>query len=32
MTSNGTLPFAAVVIKPARPRPDIVIEAGQRWK
>jgi hypothetical protein len=32
MTSNGTLPFAAFVNQPARPRPDIVIEAGQRWK
>jgi hypothetical protein len=31
MASNGTLPFAVIVTQPARPRPDIVIEAGQRW-
>ena len=32
MTSNGMLPFADVATPPMRPRPDIVIEAGQRWK
>ena len=32
MTSNGTLPFADVATPPMRPRPDIGIEAGQRWK
>ena len=32
MTSNGTLPFADMDTPPMRPRPDIVIEAGQRWK
>jgi hypothetical protein len=32
MTSNGMLPFADVATPPLRPRPDIVIEAGQRWK
>jgi hypothetical protein len=31
MTSNGTLPIVVVATRPARPGPDIVIEAGQRW-
>jgi hypothetical protein len=31
MTSIGTLPIVVVATPPVRPRPDVVIEAGQRW-